>query len=510
MTFNAQLEKFKRRQQVRQLHKDKGLPEQLTDVDELYQPPVNDINFREFKVATDSGAHSLYKEHFVVGDKITAQARINADYSYVKTKEFKKFLDDYIAHCHEYKNLYEFYVTLDIINNPEESWRITEYMESCGLMPMPVFHNGEDICWLEKMVERYPYIGISGLGQDITKAKFKPFGDACFKVICDRHGRPKCQVHGFAMGTPEILKMYPWYSADQSTWTYMARVGSLLVPKPVFQGMELMSHDYLSLYKVIPVTNRRDVEKFHVNNLSESMNRVVMSYLQQNNIDLEAVRESYHWRDVANIRLFTNMQAAAKAWYKEAFDYEHGGNIYFAGTASGAGTNRSRLIKLLHDVEIDTMKWLVTPVYPAHAENVRVLTQAWQNNQRWHDHWDEQQASRNRKSSVYTKIEPRKRKPLLEKVTTEPTREPVKRKPLIVKRAPVHVEGSVTFHFNQMMDVNAYGLLPLKEIMKQLEKDLTEQRISLNPEVAPSITLKLESDKETACLNPTTNKGFFV
>lgn len=46
MTFNAQLEKFKRRQQVRQLHKDKGLPEQLTDVDELYQPPVNDIHFR--------------------------------------------------------------------------------------------------------------------------------------------------------------------------------------------------------------------------------------------------------------------------------------------------------------------------------------------------------------------------------------------------------------------------------------------------------------------------------
>lgn len=46
----------------------------------------------------------------------------------------------------------------------------------------------------------------------------------------------------------------------------MARVGSLLVPKPVFQGMELMGHDYPSLYKVIPVTNRRDVEKFHVNN----------------------------------------------------------------------------------------------------------------------------------------------------------------------------------------------------------------------------------------------------
>lgn len=504
MTFNAQLEKFKRRQQVRQNQKDNGLPEQLTDVDELYLPPTNEIKFKDFVVSTDSGAHSLYKEHFVQGDKITAQARINADYSYVKTKEFKKFLDNYIAHCHEYKDLYRFYVTLDIINNPEESWKITEYMESCDLNPMPVFHNGEEIHWLERMVEKYPYIGISGLGQDIVKARFKPFGDSCFKVICDKHGKPKCKVHGFALGTPEIIKMYPWFSADQSTWTYMARVGSLLVPKPLMRGAELTGYDYLNLYKVIPVTNRRDVEKMHINNLNPLMLQFVMLYLEQNNINLDAVRESYHWRDVANIRLFNNIQIAAKAWYKEAFDYEQGGNVYFAGTASGAGTNRSRLIKLLHDVEIETINWLVTPVYPAHAENIRVLTQAWKAGERWHDHWNEQQASRTRKSSIYVKKKPIERKVLL--LQRKPL--PIARKPLIIKKPPIHLEATVTFHINQMYTASD-EVQSLKQILTALELQCKEQRLPFALDMEPEVKIKLQLDKEVVTSIPTPTKGFF-
>jgi len=503
MTFNAQLEKYKRREIVRLKQKHKTLPEQLTDVEELYLPPENEIIFKDFVVSTDSGAHSLYKEHFVVGDKITAQARLNADYSYVKTKEFKKFLDNYVEHCLEYKDLYKFYVTLDIINNPEESWRITEYMESCGLLPMPVFHNGEDIHWLEKMVERYPYIGISGLGQDIVKARFKPFGDSCFKVICDKHGKPKCKVHGFAMGAPEIIKMYPWYSADQSTWTYMSRVGSLLVPKPIMKGSELVGYDYLNMYKVIPVTGRRDVEKTHIDNLHGLMLHFVLNYLEQNEIELDAVRESYHWRDVANIRMFNNIQIHAKAWYAEQFDYTEGGNIYFAGTPAGAGTNRSRIIKLLHDVKIDTMNWLVTPIYPQHAENIRTLAQARLSDVSWHTHWNETQASRTRKSTVYVK---------------KPTDQPkLERKQLKVNRPPAEIEVSVTFTFKQKVDTNQYGISPYTQIAHSIIQELNKERLKFSPQHEPHVELILRAENQqvqanTTTMQPTLQKdtyGFF-
>ena len=139
----------------------------------------------------------------------------------------------------------------------------SEYIESYGLNPLPVFHNGEDISWFKRMIEKYEYIGISGLGQDITKTKFKHFGDACFKLICDSNGTPRNKIHGFAMGTPEILAQYPWYSADQSTWTYMSRVGTLLVPRPIIKNKQIVGFDYTTKYYGLPITTRRRFEKRH-------------------------------------------------------------------------------------------------------------------------------------------------------------------------------------------------------------------------------------------------------
>jgi len=398
MIFNAQNEKYHRKVALHKKYKEEGWSGDLTDVDELYAPPIDEINFDEFVISTDSGAHSIYKEFFVQGDKITAQARASADYSYIHTKEFKSFLDNYIEYLHKYKHLYEFYVTLDIINNPEESWRITEYIESCGLNPMPVFHNGEHIKWLERMVEKYDYIGISGLGQDLVKANFKEYGDSCFKVICDQQGVPKCKVHGFAVGAPEIIGMYPWYSTDQSTWTYMARVGSLLVPKPLHKGKTLTGFDYLANYKVIPVTPRRDVESMHISNLHGLTQHFVDEYLEQNAIDKDAITNSYHWRDVANIRLFRKIESAAKARYAERFDYGQGGNIYYAGTPSGAGSNKDRLIKLMHDIKVKNFRWLTTPVYQKHATNVRELAEARNEGLDWRSIWNETSASKSRKA----------------------------------------------------------------------------------------------------------------
>lgn len=463
MTFNVMLEKRKRKEILQRKVKAEGLPPVLTDVDSLYSAPTQPIQLEEFEVSTDSGAHTLYKKYFVVGDKASAQARLNADYSYIQTKEFKLFLDTYIEHLHQYKHLYRFYVTLDIINNPAESWKITEYMESCGLSPMPVFHNGEEIYWLERMVEKYEYIGISGLGQDITKSKFQLFGDSVFKVVCDKNGKPKCKIHGFAMGTPEIIKQYPWYSMDQSTWTHMSRVGSLLVPKPIHKNKELLGYDFLNMYKVIPVTNRRDVEGMHINNLGALALHFTKEYLKLNGIDLDAVRESYHWRDVANIRLFHNMQKAAKEWYKEKFDFEEGANIYLAGTAAGAGCNKSRLIKLHHDLNIPVVRWLTTPVYQNHAINILELLTAWKKGIDWRTLWDANLADKVRRDrwgmAVKTKSE---KVPKKELVVSKPK---IARRPIIQLTGLVELEHTITIKRKTIVDASAYQVATLKQLV---------------------------------------------
>lgn len=359
----------------------------------LYQPIPTPVYMPEFEVSTDSGAHTLYKSFFVQG-AATQYARLNADYSYLETPQFKKFLDDYIQDLLDKRDIYTFYVTLDIINNPEASWKITKYIESFGLHPIPVFHNGEDIYWLKRMLDEYPYIGISGLGQDITKSKFKPFGDACFKEICDSHGTPRAKIHGFAMGTPEILAQYPWYSADQSTWTYMSRVGSLLVPRPIIKNKEIVGFDHTKTYLVLPVTQRRRFEPRHVNHIQTGLRyEWLQLFAAQNGFTIEEAEQFYHIRDTLNIRLFANIQQAMKKLYAEKFAYGEGGNILFAGTPAGSSSNLSRLCRLMYEVKLQGMHWLGTPVYPKHRRNLITLKQSSLIDEDFRVHWDQQEAS---------------------------------------------------------------------------------------------------------------------
>lgn len=394
--YDPTIEKLKETKQLNQDKKD-GLVGVLLDHSSLYQPIPEPFVMPGFELSTDSGAHTLYKKFFVQGEQATEYARKNADYSYLDTQEFKDFLDHYIQHLLEYKHLYTFYVTLDIINNPEKSWEITKYIESYGLSPIPVFHNGEDIKWLHKMLDEYPYFGISGLGQDITKQKFKSFGDACFNAICDRHGVPRAKVHGFAMGTPEILAQYPWYSADQSTWTYMCRVGSLLVPKQILKGSKLVGYDYMTRYKVLPVTERRRFEPLHVDNITSALTlKWITEFVEREGFTLEEAKQFYHVRDILNIRLFSRIQDAAKKLYEQNWGYGQGGNILFAGTPAGASTNLSRLCKLLYDVKVHGMHWLGTPVYNKLLHNCLAVKTATLSGTDYRSLWDEQEAASKR------------------------------------------------------------------------------------------------------------------
>ena len=104
----------------------------------LEQPP---IYLDEFKVALDSGAHTWYVQHFADhgGLRNAFNRYDNANYELLEGEEFKSYLESYIKFLLEHKDEYSFYVTLDIIGNPQKSWEITEYIESFGLTPMPVY-----------------------------------------------------------------------------------------------------------------------------------------------------------------------------------------------------------------------------------------------------------------------------------------------------------------------------------------------------------------------------------
>jgi hypothetical protein len=150
-------------------------------------------------------------------------------------------LRNYIAFISDNLDLWEFYVALDCIPGnwgtsltpakveaaAAQSSQNYGKMLQAGLKPIPVYHLGEDIKWLKRMVDSgADYIGLGGLvGKATDKARH--WLDAAFNYLS---GFPKVRVHGFGISNTVRMREYPWYSIDSSSFMRQAAYGFIRLP----------------------------------------------------------------------------------------------------------------------------------------------------------------------------------------------------------------------------------------------------------------------------------------
>lgn len=151
----------------------------------------------KLKLFIDSGAFSAF----------TQDAEIN--------------IDEYIEFIHALKP--DLYVGLDSITSYKITLENQRIMEEAGLNPAPTFHVGEPIKVLEQFVERYPYIALGGMVG--AGSKIQPFLKGCWKLILQKN--PKLKVHGFGLTDQDIIKDYPFYSVDSSSYSGGVRFGQM-------------------------------------------------------------------------------------------------------------------------------------------------------------------------------------------------------------------------------------------------------------------------------------------
>lgn len=91
---------------------------------------------------------------------------------------------------------------------------------------LPVYHwidfknKRQDL--LEEWCKKYKYIALGGIaGMAVPKATMKNFFNFCFRTII----KYKTKVHGFGICIPELLKTYPFYSVDSTSWLASAKFG---------------------------------------------------------------------------------------------------------------------------------------------------------------------------------------------------------------------------------------------------------------------------------------------
>ena len=185
----------------------------------------------------------------------------------------------YIDFLKEHEAFIDHYSVMDAIGDPEKTLENQKIMEKAGLHPLPCFHYGEPIQYLEKYVKEYEYISLGGM-VPISTGDLRVWLDHVFgDVICDkRDGMPKVKVHGFGMTSLDLMVRYPWYSVDSTSWVLTGRFGSVFVPQ-IKNGQFVYD---VSPWKVT-VSNQSSkvgVANQHFYTFSEMEQRVILNYFK--------------------------------------------------------------------------------------------------------------------------------------------------------------------------------------------------------------------------------------
>ena len=241
------------------------------------QRSVDSIRNDQRQVFLDSGAFSMWS--------LGAKVDIEAYCQYIQRNEdiIRKDGNSILASV------------MDAIGDDLGTYQNQKRMEKLGVTPLPCFHFNEDIRYLKYYIDNYEYITLGGMVAQTTQALLPWLDEIWGKYLTDAHGRPKVKVHGFGLTTPILMRRYPWYSVDSSSWVQIARVGGMLL---------------LPEAKVLNVSSQspnRRVEGQHITTLNEPQRLAVLEKLQKCGVDTDRMQETYLSRWTYNMWAFNEL-----------------------------------------------------------------------------------------------------------------------------------------------------------------------------------------------------------
>lgn len=168
------------------------------------------------------------------------------------------------------------------------------YFKSKGITPIHVYHQGENIDWLLRMVEETDYIGVSP-ANDLSVTQKRMWIDKTFSFIEQRN--IKVDTHGFAVWSPGIIADYPWTSCDAATWRLLSAYGGIYMPVGGFTNP-----DYSQPPLIIHISDR--MTRFEKIPFNVQMKEI----LETDGYVLEDVQQKWETRSEINIRYFLGFE----------------------------------------------------------------------------------------------------------------------------------------------------------------------------------------------------------
>lgn len=259
------------------------------------------------KLFVDSGAfsvHTLNTEEQIAkrgGKLLEVDVDEYIDYLNANTEQLTVYAQvDYIPGIYGKKRTQK-----ELDESPEKSWENYKYMapklkEKHKLMP--VFHQGEDWQWLDNMLnyvdpdgDHIDYIGIAP-GKDLSVQERRMFLDRVFDHIV-RSTNPNVKTHALGITSLWMLELYPFTSADSTSWIMTAVTGSIFTPN----GTVTLSEQTQG--KGINYHNMKD----------QNVKQHIKEYVESKGYTIEGLTSDYKQREMFNI-MYLNEWADNYKW----------------------------------------------------------------------------------------------------------------------------------------------------------------------------------------------------
>lgn len=234
----------------------------------------------------------------------------------INLKEYMAFLKANKDEIHTYFNLDVIpgkpgeKRTADIVEaSAKQSFLNLQTMKKAGLTPIPVYHYGEREYWLDKMLdagEKYIAFGGNSWAQS---EDVRPWLDRIFTKLTDKSGKPLIRTHGLGVASWDLVKRYPWYTCDATSWALTAAYGSIYVPR-YSNGQPDYSANPVKL-SVSTVERQKGVSLDHYLRLGRLGQERVKDFLENHvNTSIEDVSQDYVARASAVVYFNERFSAA--------------------------------------------------------------------------------------------------------------------------------------------------------------------------------------------------------
>lgn len=136
------------------------------------------------------------------------------------------------------------YASLDVIGDSKATLENYDYMvQKHGLKPILTFHMGSTLEELEIVLKAdCNYIALGGL---VFSSGIMSHCDEVWSMILNK--KPNLKVHGFGLTNIELMKRYPWYSVDSSSFKSCKRFGRQGIIYKDFEFETFPEEEYLAL-----------------------------------------------------------------------------------------------------------------------------------------------------------------------------------------------------------------------------------------------------------------------